>query len=168
MLAVSPDYSHAPDYFARQYYAQFYSQGVNQAAQGGCPPGYRSVLISAYPIRYACVPDYSYRNPPPSWMSSSPQTCDSVGGMWDSFANACTGWLGQTNPNQAPINPSSVLPPNLLGMGKWQAIALLNAFGFEVWLLQEDYVSGGTPPGYNPRRADIVVMNGIVVSVSVG
>ena len=53
-------------------------------------------------------------------------------------------------------------------MAKWTAVSALNNAGFTVWLLAENNIPQGNPTGYDARRVQIIVNNGIVTTAQVG
>lgn len=107
------------------------------------------------PMNSNYTPGYGYVTP----SAGSPSGCIAQGGLWDSFSTQCSIG-GQSTAAQTM--------PNVLGAQKWNAVALLNNAGYSVWLLSENGIPQGSPSDYNPRRVQIIVINGVVTATQVG
>lgn len=96
------------------------------------------------------------------------QQCVGQGGIWDAFSQSCS------NPNPSagvpPVagTPSAAQPPSVLGYSKFAAANILNAAGWETWMVQENGGNFSPPQGYDPRRVLIWVSNGVVQRQGVG
>lgn len=93
--------------------------------------------------------------------------CAQQGGYWDPTQMSCNAITGQQPYGSTVYGPTG-MPPNVIGLPEWQAVAMLNAAGFNVWELNRDGVSQGSPPGYSSNRVNISVANGVVNAAAVG
>ncbi len=169
---------------ASPYYQQFgspFAYGFpqyNQPYPASYNPYTQPVNVySNAPYQYANYPYYGYGsqsyNPyaPAQYNQyygdQGPANCAIQGGYWDYGQNVCNAVTGQPPYGNTVYGPNSS-PPNVIGMPKWAAVAALNGAGFNVWLLNENGISQGTPPGYSQNRVDISVQNGTVTAAAVG
>ncbi len=93
--------------------------------------------------------------------------CNQQNGIYDATTQTCSAGSGSAPYGNTVIGIADQLP-NVVGKPKWVAVAALNGAGYRVWLSNEDGVSGGVPPDYDPRRVDITVQGGVVTGASVG
>lgn len=97
--------------------------------------------------------------------------CAAQGGWYDYTQQSCNYpqnySYGTSYGTVQSYGPGSS-PPNTVGMPYAQAVALLNQYGFNVWLLNLNGISQGVPPGYSQNRVSISVKNGVVDSQAVG
>ncbi len=93
--------------------------------------------------------------------------CNQQGGTYDAFNMTCSAVTGQP-PYGNTVTGYPANLPNVTGVAKWSAVAQLNGAGYTVWLLNEDGIPQGTPPGYDARRVNITVANGVVTGASIG
>ncbi len=171
-LGASPAYGSRAwwQWYATVYLPQRYSQQQI----------YQYVYASPYyqqfgsPFQYQQYGQYGYDNPYfqqaqaqyTQWQAEQlAATCAQRGGYFDYAQQSCYG--GQNYYGGTQYGTSSQ-PPNVIGMPIGAAIAALNGAGFNVWLLNQDGISQGVPPGYSSNRVSISVANGIVNSSAVG
>lgn len=150
-------------------------------------PGYGAVPYGSSPYQNwnynpyynpGTVP-YNGSAPYPQYQYETYQQCVGSGGDWDSFANACTGQNTSFNPYSYEATPYGyggygapqtgfASMPSVVGMAYATGVSTLNSAGFNVWLLSNNGIPQGTPPGYVPNRAVITVNNNIITSVYQG
>lgn len=146
------------------YAPQTYGSGYYP--YGGYQPGYQN-NYPYYGYGNSYTPEYPYAYA--SWQGAQgADACQAQGGQYDYFQRACYSITGQPPYGNVVTGTYQDAPPNVIGRPKWEAVATLNGAGFGIWLLNEDGIPQGVPPGYDPRRVDIAVANGIVTSASVG
>ncbi len=166
----SAGYQYQPGIPYAYYLALLQQQQANwNYGRYGYGPYQTSYPYSSYP--YAQNQQQQYYYVPYS-------SCVGSGGLWDSFANACTS---ATSTNNTPYQyqpygtsypftggyPNQAMP-SVVGLSFASGVAALNNAGFQVWELSRDGVGEGVPPGYLPNRAVITVNNNIITSVYQG
>ncbi len=177
-------------WYATQYLPQYYSQQQVQQyvysspyyTQYGSPYGVANPY--QYPYSTYNYPNYQngypyygygnqYYNPYAqaqytTWQGEQGSAaCAQQGGYWDPTQMSCNAVTGQQPYGSTVYGPTGT-PPNVIGLPEWQAVAMLNAAGFNVWEISRDGISQGAPPGYSSNRVDISVSNGVVNAAAVG
>ena len=142
------------------YNGSYYGSGYSYPYYGS---GYGTSL------NQSSTPQYTYTNY---------QGCVGSGGLWDSFANACTQVNTGFNPYSYESTPygygggyiasQTGAMPQVVGLSMGSGVAELNQAGYTVWLISQNGIPQGTPPGYVQNRAVITVNNGIITSVYQG
>lgn len=141
--------------------APYYSPYSQYGGSGYSPYGYYGYPYS-YPAGGSNLPIGS----DPYIYYRTPQDCVGRGGLWDSFSQSCQSASGSPS-TVDPASPASQAP-SVIGQYKYNAAAMLNAAGYEAWLVQEDGSYFNPPPGYDPRRIDLWVRNGVVERQATG
>jgi hypothetical protein len=178
-------------WYATQYLPQYYSQQQIQQyvvtspyyqyfgspySIGSVPPvnvyEQQPYQYNNYPyFGYGSYNPYQYQQYQPPYTSyygsQGPSNCATQGGYWDYGQNSCNSITGQPPYSSTVYGPTGS-PPNVIGTPMWSAVATLNAAGYNIWLLNQDSVSQGVPPGYSQNRVDISVQNGVVTAAAVG
>ncbi len=166
--------------YASPYYAQFgspYQSGYGYPYQQPYTPYQYPYSTYNYPQYTNNYPYYgygsSYYDPftqaqYTNWQGEQGSAaCAAQGGYWDPTQMSCNAITGQQPYGSTVYGPTGT-PPNVIGLPEWQAVAMLNAAGFNVWELNRDGVSQGVPPGYASNRVDISISNGVVTAAAVG
>ncbi len=159
------------------FYSQYglpitYPQNTNLYPYGGQYPYQQSYPYQQqyqYPQQYYQQP-YQYQIPvtPPHYVpyggtDTGAVQCNQAGGIYDAFAMTCS-----TGGTSTGSTYGTGAPPNVVGQTMYTAVQTLNNNGWNVWLLNQDGISGGVPQDYQPNRVQISVANNYVTSQSVG
>ncbi len=160
-------YAQSPNAYPYQYGPYPLNQGYGSPYQSPQPVyGYTGYSSTYNPYAYGSgfLPQgdqYLYLR--------NPQQCAGQGGIWDAFAQSCSNpnTPAQANPATVPVTPTANVP-SVLGYSKFSAADMLNRAGYETWLVQEDGGYFNPPQGYDVRRVNIWVSNGVVQKQTVG